>query len=448
MCKKLLIRLKPFQEEALGSYIHRIVIENCCKIGWIINCNKYDIDKIYEELNSCNDNEILSNIAQLTDIQIKDINRMLLARFYYTKSENIHSPLFLYENSKFCPMCLKEHNYQRIYWQLRFINICIKHNTILLERCVCGKDITPTHIINGQCDCGKRLSEIPVKLNKYRLVFENQLRLYDAFNILEQPKYKGYDYINKENTQFGRKKFLCLVELLEKLSNFETISLGQYMHFYCADTYYFPQASKSFIIEYVLNNWPNNFFNYLDMINSKITILFSCDIFSDAYLSTSINPLYCILRLNNYEFIKEFRNELMEYLIRSFNSFFKKIFNGENFISIADTCKYFCFPHSQIYKMFETTSSNKMTCIDLNCLLSLMDKFISKSNLLDKKDGYICLYDLYTYFQDSNFLLRDEIDILLNNNIDIRIDIYSNGLSMICVPEDESKRLISKELGI
>lgn len=449
MNEKLVIRLSPFQEETLGSYVHRLAIENCCKIEWIINYNIYDKNRIYEELNSCNNNEILNNITQLTDLSKKDLNEMLPTRFNYSKSKNIYHSFFSNNNSKFCPICLKEHNYQRIYWQIRFINICIKHNTILLEKCICGKDITPTHIINGKCDCGKQLAEMPFKSNKYRLVFENQLRLYDAFNIKEEPKFKDYDYIKKENTHFGKNKFLYLVEMMDKLSNLEVNSLGEYLDFYCPNTtYYYPKASKSFIIEYVLNNWPYNFFNYLDMVNSKISVLHSCNIFKDASIYERINPLYCILKLNNQNYIKKFKNELMKYLIKSYSGFFKRIFNENKFINLSDACKYFSFPYFQILKMFEVVIIEDIRCVDINCILNLMEEFIKKSKLLDKEDGYISLYDLYIYFQNNNFILKDEIDILLNNNIDIRIDINRNGLLMIYVPEDESKSLISKIIDV
>lgn len=70
---------------------------------------------------------------------------------------------FLYHlsDSKYCPECLKESLYHRLYWDIRFVTVCTIHRKYLLESCVyCKKKSKVSRIVQDECKCGICFSQV------------------------------------------------------------------------------------------------------------------------------------------------------------------------------------------------------------------------------------------------------------------------------------------------
>jgi hypothetical protein len=61
---------------------------------------------------------------------------------------------------KFCPVCLEQGGYHRIYWDPVYVTACLKHGIVLNDRCSsCGTPVTALEVSRGYHRCGCDLAK-------------------------------------------------------------------------------------------------------------------------------------------------------------------------------------------------------------------------------------------------------------------------------------------------
>jgi predicted DNA-binding transcriptional regulator AlpA len=66
--------------------------------------------------------------------------------------------------TKYCPECLRENHYHRIHWDLHHVTVCLRHKTMLKERCpACRGCISIRDIEAGMHKCGENLASAAVE---------------------------------------------------------------------------------------------------------------------------------------------------------------------------------------------------------------------------------------------------------------------------------------------
>lgn len=264
----------PKYQESLANYLDRIATYNYCPKEWLFK--ELGIERIYKKdmVNLINDENLLQLIAYLTrkdknvikeltfnkyNIGLWDINKKAEKEYHFNNHINLI-------NSKVCPLCMREDKYERTYWHLKQLKLCVKHNTLLIDSCnSCNKELNTNDIVNGRCSCGMTVSENPIIYCNDSMVIQNQRRLYLAFHG-DCP----YEVIDKK--YISRLKGINYIRLIEFLNRL-LLSIICYLE----DINYLQRPIEHELqgvrhilyLEHVLSDWPDNFINILDLIFSN-----------------------------------------------------------------------------------------------------------------------------------------------------------------------------------
>jgi len=189
---KLLRKSVPYRDESLLSYIYRLAKDNNCPVGWIVKECK--LDKVYKDnyfTFDYNDRE-MELLASAVEMDKSTIMDMTMSKYYLHFDKNYPSGYFFIQNNfkngiKYCPLCLKEQNYHRLFWQFNQIKICLNHKVVLIENCPeCGRWITIDTIINDKCECGFKISQTKPIICIDPLIIKNQQRMYSIYKICDE----------------------------------------------------------------------------------------------------------------------------------------------------------------------------------------------------------------------------------------------------------------------
>ena len=155
---------EPFWEESIVSYLHRYAEFYSCSLNWVINKIDKTIRNKTNRYISLQDTEYTHEISLLTGLSKSKIENMCLNK--YGNGINLlkkDSPKICLNVSttKVCIACLKENMYHRIFWQLKLINICEKHNVYLTHICEkCKSNFAVEDIMRGSCKCGYKFVDM------------------------------------------------------------------------------------------------------------------------------------------------------------------------------------------------------------------------------------------------------------------------------------------------
>lgn len=214
---KLLLSEDPYEYESLSSYIYRISKINQCKVNWLFELGNIKTNSAsYDFLNYINKRRIY--LSRLASVLNKTEDQLLYHTIhrYSTGFWNDNSSIstlkrnwlykqYVREKAVFCPKCIGENPYQRIYWLLNPINICLFHNCYLISRCsICDFPVSASSLTNGICnDCKFKLSESNTIIcsDKRLIQFENLV--YFAFDLIDHLDYE-YDTLETKNKLYHR----------------------------------------------------------------------------------------------------------------------------------------------------------------------------------------------------------------------------------------------------
>jgi Uncharacterized protein conserved in bacteria len=415
-----------FEYESLDNYLDRLADENAVHINWILD--KFDLrSSTYPNNLSKVSTTIIQNLSQATGLSIQTIRNMTANGL----SQSISDDIILNHSSKFCPLCLQEHHYPRVYWQFKLLDICDKHNSILISRCPnCNAAITTSEIIKGVCRCGKELKDIrPSYCNDQELLDFNKI-LYSAHNVGPNREHYFKDLTGSQFMVFIG-SLLKLIQSNKEIVNHEWfIKNCEYERH--SDLYQYQ------ILCLILNNWPQKLYSILDDI-------FYSEEIENLY---GFNPLYNffvpIIDLPEYDFYK---NALITYLKKRFNytvftKKYKHFLIKKDFLK-ANSVKTLFGIRSFYFKSYEFPSVEGH-CVNVREIFNLFDIIISKIGLSNSIDtGYISLLELQSIFIEPNS--NRLIDLIKRIKQPVNVSLFPREtLSLFSFSETEIYELLNE----
>jgi TniQ len=301
--KTFLNKVVPKPNESLYSFLFRTAISNYYihlgsalkEIGptiYCFNCNYVDEKKTW--YNS------LMKMVQMTGrnydgLSLNQYDDLLIQ----DKTLGKQQERFLYHltGSKYCPDCLKEDLYHRLYWDLTFVTVCTKHKKYLFELCpVCYKKTRTSRIMQNKCTCGHRFTESE---NKYQI--PSQLEI-DAQKVIQA-------------LLLGDRKNI-------KVENIDILTKEDYFRFFIL----FCHLLDNLKVEGLFSiNYNRTYFNYGMKCNEKK------DVLSMSVLSTFVHLLiarpkdYLPLVLKRLDDTTQVKKQTKKYKLK----FFYKLINDE-----------------------------------------------------------------------------------------------------------------------
>ena len=209
---------KPFKDESAASLIIRTTGKNGYRTPSSL-LRAYGINIYGTSLNSFFfDRDKFKTIIQ--NLSLNESYKVLAPSNYgpTSKVKKFYNDMIIYENflsqdgSRLCCACIKEHNYLRVDWMIKYLSICPKHQFSLLENCPqCQTPINPNrNFINicSNCDYDfsnniqekSSLLEINANLWLFNIIYKrnlDQLKIIKAF----------FDIINYTKKTFKKIKF-------------------------------------------------------------------------------------------------------------------------------------------------------------------------------------------------------------------------------------------------
>lgn len=195
-------RIQVHNDDSIASIITRLAKVNHCPINWLvkelIGYVKPD-NTLPLTINFIKNNQLVHNISKISGLSedviwSSSLNKYSKEPWNITMDDlrdNRTSNGFLTINrSKFCPKCLSEGTYQRLFWHIDPLKICVKHRTILLSKCPnCGEKTSAFSVSTGECmKRNHSLLNISANLIDNVATLNNQKRIYQAIN--------NYDTVN------------------------------------------------------------------------------------------------------------------------------------------------------------------------------------------------------------------------------------------------------------
>ena len=269
---KLLARPRPYRYESLSSYIKRVAYDNYCSPSWIRELWEISYFTTTSRANCNITDQTFNAIKNTIDISDQEIRTIDINQFgvglWESNDENylqINKKYFIDENNtKFCPKCLEEQNYHKIYWHLKDILVCLEHNLELIDKCVnCGFHLRVENVIDGICQkCGFKLKNSKhIKCNE-DLILRNQIHLYTAYGI----EYYGNKSKVDSSIDHDMKYYLYLYNfiynfIVENKNYFYNVSKSKYI---VKIKEYSLDLHAAVCTENIINNLPSTFISLLD----------------------------------------------------------------------------------------------------------------------------------------------------------------------------------------
>ncbi|MFZ5644659.1 MAG: TniQ family protein [Bacillota bacterium] len=160
----LLIRIRPFNYESILSFLYRLSRENFYSspryfLG-LLNGKYPDMEELLYN------NDFIYLIDGQIGYEQRELNKLTISHFLAQYSnnnlilKNILRLMAPKRRHKFCPLCMREKDYHRIYWLLAPYTICHKHKVYMQDKCPkCNTFISFRQLMKGCCICGTRFKD-------------------------------------------------------------------------------------------------------------------------------------------------------------------------------------------------------------------------------------------------------------------------------------------------
>ncbi|MGC6583735.1 TniQ family protein [Paenibacillus sp. Dod16] len=253
----------PYFDEGIRGYLVRLAEENKAIPHQIITM--LGVKKINKDILKIR-NEIFdfSNLSVLAQQSVEKLNEMTFVKHTeHTLSKNEIDGVFKFgfmnKSSQVCPLCLKDHAYQKKVWEIALYKVCHIHHCLLIDHCpYCNLSIKPFRNCINKCDCGFDYS-----------TFQPNISYKSKMSLLLYEKLDNTKVFSKENylTQYS------LFQIIS-ITNFFVL---QIMRYFLHQSHMDIQMNRSklkldFLIEsvYVLfEDWPKNFNKFIDLIRVR-----------------------------------------------------------------------------------------------------------------------------------------------------------------------------------
>jgi hypothetical protein len=191
MMKPLLNKISPNKDESLYSYIFRLAIANYFE----------HLGSMFKHLGST---AYYSNINYLEagfkhypfldefmKIHYQNVHQFILNKYNHILVANNNGGtsgrlqdqrVYTRLNTKYCPLCLKEDFYHRLYWDISLLTICQKHQVYLIEECInCKQNIRLSRLMRNECTCGFKYTEGKIKEPPHEIIMPQEI-IYSLVN--------------------------------------------------------------------------------------------------------------------------------------------------------------------------------------------------------------------------------------------------------------------------
>lgn len=447
-----------YEHESLHSYLFRLARSNFADFHLLFDLvgNNYYVHNSFK-ISFIESNELVDHIAKLARLSKFEILQMtvqpyLFGLFIISKkpNQNYYFKRYIEINgSKFCPLCLEEANYERIFWKLKPIKICLNHRTMLFSNCpICRSAITSDMIVDGYCKCGSKLSSFEPKTISSSTIIENQKRFYKAIQVYNDIIVSHSILSNLSYTEFI--KLYDFISFIAELGfiRFYNISDSNYAELY-TDLRYIE------LIEKIIGDWPVTYFSLIDIINENDlnNNLDKNDDFNDqSYLIEKCNyfvkPIQFIQGIWNRVYnIKLLSDTMIAYFS---NHYFKTLSYmtsswGSNFhIKVKDASRLFRIDRRILNKNFWQSSTYREQNVDLLQLMGTLYMFVRLASKCtnDYNEGidFNSAYRTISFdFNYENLLFR-LVELAKHGKVNIMIDISKIGFEMIVFERDTISR--------
>ena len=296
----LLNRVIPFNDESLFSIEIRLASENYCeRVNWIDSKLKSEDGWHYwSNPNARLTTGQLAMLSTLSGLSVDELYNATIHRFgkVLCMSETLEQDEYgrhfipykqqlkvaYSTSSKFCPLCLIENTYHRIHWDLFFVTACLKHKTLLKDRCsTCSGKITVAEIVAGKHRCGFDLrSDKTLSIRGDKLTLASQHYIQELLEVDSNARYS-----NKPKEQ----AFLLANPLLMKLLEAIFVALrgidreAGLLKDYAGQLDEVSSKKKwrnrisnrdvNIFLKVAFNtlrNWPHNYFAFLDDLKRRV----------------------------------------------------------------------------------------------------------------------------------------------------------------------------------
>jgi len=454
MMNKLLKHSNPFSNESLESYLYRLSIENMCDIKWIYDLFKLRYRTYKETPNELKYSSLIQRIANYTNNSYDRIKKMTIYNYNIWDNDNIYTRKFLTTYySKYCPICLKEEKYHRIYWHIKEIYICLIHNVVLMNKCPeCFEKITTKNVIKGFCSCGQNLMDTGVKYCDNHNIKYYQEGVYNSYGI----KLEGIEIRNLDFLSLEAPKYIDFISTLQMIiyENMETIKKVKND----VDTNSDKDLEAYKYTTKMLNNWPQSFHDFIENLNE-----YNIDRYekTDGILKSQLlNPIMCVLISDKYSVehiknIKLINKELIKIFIEQYLSFLRKLFDNQiinkHYIYSVYIRGFLQLNHEHFLNnlsIFEEYYFEGEMCFKIDEVLNFFKTYINESKILNKDEniGDFSPINLFIYlFSRLNISFNDIFKIIQSHKIDVYINPYCKGIDVLWVSTKEMKKAILKE---
>lgn len=415
MNKTLLGRPKPYEHESLANYTFRLAEANSCQPKWILE----KFGKPRWSLSNLNlfHEEVINRVSKVTAHPVQTITDM-----------TIHDKHASYTSARFCPECLLESQYERIYWNNSKILTCEKHEIYLIGECtICQKKLTSEAIINGKCTCGYKRTNLKAVPCTQKDILDNQLRMYKALGIISYNDdfYEDFGYLPiKEYPAF----FDFLKEMINSGDKMkEKITSGH------TDILYELKTVK--LIEQMTKDWPKSFIDFLDDFNQ----LKHNDYFIRE-LGTTFSPLD-IIPYSRWAFVNVC---LLSYLKKTYSLGFlskrlKNFLIEDDFLPIQNANIIIC--DSDILSNL-AKSINNSDCIPLAEITNILISLLQFTVINISTEGYSTIINIYKAFKELDISIKDILYMIKVDNIEVRIAMPMRHLGDFYIPTLKSKEIL------
>lgn len=188
--------VKPYNDESLYSLIFRLAIANHYLDFHSFCSGLFNNARLTIYRKNCNylSNEFEWEVAFKKVLQSlgMDINKFVLNQFdgllFKTGDHSSLNPdqIFQKSRTKYCPTCLEENHYHRLYWDINYFTICPYHHVKLIDKCdKCLRPNTLYEIMNRKCTCGENIPIIKQSIEiKESKLLASQI---NTFELLFKP---------------------------------------------------------------------------------------------------------------------------------------------------------------------------------------------------------------------------------------------------------------------
>ncbi|MCH1627419.1 TniQ family protein [Ferdinandcohnia quinoae] len=368
----MLIYPKPYAQETLLSFLYRVANQNLMdNPSWIFDCldYRYSIKLIKNMVNWLQGDELeaVANLLRIPFRQAKTLSISYDLERIGLEVRNVKkNPWFLYDKTRYCPICLREDVYQRKIWINSQSIICLEHQLFLLDKCSnCHNIINIKDIIQNICSkCNKILSysHSSSVQNKKLLTYQrtlNNIFIENHFDYI-------HSWINNSITFFKALDFLSL--WVAKLINSKTLSIQKDKIFFDGNVLERHHLKNYKTIDQticlynftfnIIDNWPTAFFHFLELAeeNEKTFISF-LKYGIPKLIGTELWPIS--KEVTNFLATKKFNLKGKEFIRADEIKHLNSKFNGSIFHSNLIESEQFTYKGSE-FNITEKSEVNKL----------------------------------------------------------------------------------------